>query len=288
MEGSRFLKPLSDEQYAEFESIIRVTSILRPYIIDFLGMEANFGNLNRLPKEMKSRFEALSNPMTEGAIGGSWRLWQAQNAVSNFLYSVSAFRDRSTARLRERYGKGSAQLAALQTAFTAAYDGSLEYRFLHNLRNYAQHHDIPLSFVPVKSTADEKSKIEAQISIVVAPSKLASYSRVQKTFAKRDLPKLKEDIDLNAYSKVYFRLHAGFLKMIIEMYANELSEMQAYREAVEKHLKLPHGAFPVVWEGDFPMDPDVVVQGRFSHFSFDELNLIFVLHEHLSRVVGDK
>jgi hypothetical protein len=286
MHGSRFVEPLSDKQYAEFESVIRVTSILRPFIIDFLGLEENFRTLNRMPKEMKERFEAQSNPMMEGAIGAAWRLWQAQNAVSNFLYSSSALRDRSETRLRERFGKDSAQLTALQAAITAAYDGAIEYRLLYNLRNYAQHHDLPLSLVPVKSTVNEQSKIEAYISIVVAPSKLASSTRVQKKFVDQELSKLSEDIDINAYAEVYFRLHAGFLKTIIEMYANEINEMQAYREAVEKHLKLPHGAFPIVWEGDFPMEPDISVQGKFSHFSFDELDLIFVLHEHLGRIVS--
>ncbi len=193
--GARFEKPLSEEQFSEFENVIRITSILRPFIIDFLGMEENYRILSRMPKEMKGRFEAQSNPMTEGAIGGTWRVWQAQNAVTNFLSSASALRDRSKTRLRQRYGKDSEQLAALQAAIKTAVDGSIEYRFFYHLRNYAQHHDIPLSLVPIKSTVSEQSKIEANISIVIAPSKLASGSREHKQFFNLELSKLSEDID---------------------------------------------------------------------------------------------
>jgi hypothetical protein len=286
MQCSRSITPLSDEQYSEFESVIRVTSMLRPFIIDFLGLEENFRILNRMPEEMRKRFESQSNPMMEGAIGGAWRLWQAQNAVSNFLYSASALRDRSETRLRKLYGENSAQLTALQSAIKSAYDSSIEYRLLYNLRNYAQHHDIPLSLVPITGTLNDQSKFEANVSIVIAPSKLASSSRLQKRFVNQELKKLSENVDLIAYGRVYFRLHAGFLKIIIEKHVNEINEMQAYREAVEQHLRLPRGAFPVVWEGDFPTEPDISVKGRFSHFSFDELNLIYVLHEHLGRIVS--
>lgn len=37
--AKRYVDPLSEQQYAEFEEAIRVTSILRPYIIDFVGLE---------------------------------------------------------------------------------------------------------------------------------------------------------------------------------------------------------------------------------------------------------
>ncbi len=44
----------------------------------------------------------------------------------------------------------------------------------------------------------------------------------------------------------------------------------------------------MVWEGAFPIEPGMSVQSKFTHFSFDELNLIFVLHEHLSKIVSDQ
>lgn len=289
--GCRFENPLSEEQYAEFEATIRVTSILRPFIIDFLGLEENFRILNRLPTEMKEHFESQSNPMMEGAIGGTWRLWQAQNAVSNFLTSASALRDRSQMRLRQRYGKDSPQLAVLQDSIKTACDGAIEYRFLYHLRNYGQHHDIPLSLVPIRSTVNERSEVEAHVSIVVASLKLSSGSREQKKFFDQELLNLPDEIDLNAYARAHFRLHAGLLKTIIDMHAQQIREMQVYREALEnhlnKHMHLPLGAFPIVWVGDFPIDPDRLVQGKFVHFSFDELSLIFVLYERLIRIANE-
>lgn len=112
---------------------------------------------------------------------------------------------------------------------------------------------------------------------------IASSPLVQKSF-KPQLARLSNDIDLNPAAAVYFRLHAGFLKALIEMHREEVAQMHAYREAVERHLKLPGGAFPVIWEGDFPINEGETVDGCFTHFSFDELNLILVLHEHLTKL----
>lgn len=283
MTGMRYAQPFSEEQYAEFVDTIRVTSILRPHIIDFMGMEENFNVFRRLPGEMKSQFEALSNPMMEGAIGGAQRIVKTQNALSNFLFSASAFRDRARKRLKESDGSDGPRVAEFLAATKAAYDGHFEYRLLYNLRNYAQHDDIPLSLVPIKSTVNEESKREATVSVVLAPAKLAASELVQKSF-RPQLAALTDDIDLSPAAAVFYKLHAGFAKAIIEMYKQEVADMHHYREALNNHLKLPAGAFPVVWEGNMPMEEGVSVNSRFTHFSFDELNLILVLHEHLERV----
>ncbi|MFZ2155604.1 MAG: hypothetical protein WAV72_05730 [Bradyrhizobium sp.] len=281
--GMRYVKPLSEEQYAEFEEVIRVTSILRPHIVNFMGLEENFNVFQRLPGEMKSQFEALSNSMSEGAVGGARRIAKSQNALSSFLFSAGAFRDRARMRLRERYGSDDPRVAEWDAVVSAAYDAHFEYRLFYNLRNYAQHHDIPLSLVPLQSKLNDKSKMEATVSVVLAPSKIASSPLVQKRF-RPQLVGLSADIDLNPVAAVYFRLHAGFLKAIIEMHKEEVAQMHAYREALVSHLKLPAGAFPVIWEGDFPLNDGETTDGRFTHFSFDELNLILVLHEHLTRL----
>lgn len=285
--GMRYVQPMKDEQYAEFEKIIRVSSELRPFVIDFMGLEENFCVFDRIPAEFKSGIEALTNPMIEGALGGARRLIIAQNALSNFLYSTSAFRDRSQTRLRELYGENSQQYKALDDAISAAYDEAFEYRLLYNLRNYAQHHDIPLSLVPVQANLNQQTnKIEALVSVVLAPDKLVSNPKVQKQFQTKELSGLTEDIDLSACAKVFFRLHARLLKTIINMQAARIDEMSAYRDAVTRVLKLPPGAFPVIWEGDMPLHDGAIANSRFTHFSFDELNLLLVLYEHLERLTG--
>jgi hypothetical protein len=280
----RYIEPLSEQQYAEFEEAIRVTSMLRPYVIDFMGLEENFLTFNELPGEMKSQFEALTNPMIEGAIGGVKRIAKSQNTLSNFLCSASAFRDRSTMRIKSRYGSDSPRVAAWTAVIAAAYDAHFEFRLLHNLRNYAQHHDIPLSLVPVRSKANDKAEIEAAVSVVLAPSKLLSSPLIQKNF-RPQLSLISGDLDLNAAAEVYFRLHAGFLKATLEAYKAEIAWMHVYRNALAKHLKLPAGAFPAIWEGDLPLRDGETINQRIIHFSFDELDMILALYARVTELV---
>lgn len=281
----RYTDPLSAEQYAEFEEAIRITSILRPYIIDFVGLEENFLTFNQLPSALKSQFESLSNPMIEGAIGGARRVAKLQNALTNFLCSASAFRDRSKMRIESRYGSDSSQLAAWKAAVKTAYDTHFEYRLLYYLRNYAQHHDIPLSLAPVSSKVNERSQIEATISVVLAPDKLASSPKTQKKIGP-ELARLSDNINLIAAATVYFGLHASFLKAVFDAYRTELAWMHTYRNALVKHLKMPTGAFPVIWEGELPMTDGEIANQHMTHFSFDELDFIFALYAYLTELIA--
>ena len=289
IDGMRYGQPMRDDQFEEFIRVVGITAELRTFVIDFIALEENFRAFDRIPSDFRTHLEALNNMMTEGALSEAMRLMKAQNALSNFLYATSAFRDRCLTRLRESYGEQSSHYTSFEIAIKAAYDEALEYRVLYNLRNFAQHHDIPLSLVPVEANLNvETKKVEASVSIVLAPSHLAKSSLVQKSF-RPELSRLTEDINLCAYARVYFRLHARLLKTILDNQASRIDEMSAYREAVTRVLKLPSGAHPVVWEGDVLEHRGTVGNARFIHFSFDELNLILVLYEHAERVcVGDK
>lgn len=222
--------------------------------------------------------------MMEGAVDGARRIAKSQNALTNFLCSASAFRDRSKMRIESRYGNDSAQLKAWKAVVRTAYDTHFEYRLLYYLRNYAQHHDIPLSLVPVSSKVNERSQIEATISVVLAPDKLSSSPKIQKKIGP-ELARLSDNINLIAAATVYFRLHAGFLKAVFEAYRAEIAWMHTYRKALVEHLKLPAGAFPVIWEGEVPMTDGEIANQRMTHFSFDELDFIFALYAHLAELI---
>ncbi len=284
----RFDEPVSDNFYKQFDEIISVTSEMRPYVIDFMGLQENFKAFERLPGEFKTSIEAATNPIIEGSLGGSQRLWKAQNALSNFLYSASAFRDRSLTRVRDRYGEQSEHCVKLSNVIREAYDGSFDYRLFYNLRNYAQHHDIPLSLVPIKASRNnESSKMEATVSVVLSPQKLVSNPKVQPKFAAKELLPLTDNLDLLVGAKTFFRLHAGLMKLIIGLQGPRLAIMHSYREEVEKHLKLPAGAYPVLWEGAMPMAKGEEAKAKFTHFSFDELNLILAMYEHVTRLCSN-
>lgn len=276
----RFDAEVPTDTYQEFLEMIAVTSELRPFVIDYMGLEANFQSFERIEDDIRTDYETMENPLIGGALTQTSKFWKTQSTLSNFLCSASAFRDRSQTRLRERYGKTSSQYTVIDNAITAAYDSAIEYRLFYNLRNYAQHHDIPFSHIPVNATRHvETGKVEETVAIVLKPSALTSSSLIQKSFVRNDLAKMTDDIDLSKFARVYMKLHAGFMRKIVDLQAQRLAEMHQYEAVVMKQLKVPPGAYPVIWEGGIATAENESINAKFSYFSFDELDLIKVLYE---------
>jgi hypothetical protein len=66
-------------------------------------------------------------------------LFHLQRVLLNWLTSLRLFDDHSCARLTRVYGRNSTELSRYDTARAGAYDRNPSYRFVCELRNYAQH-----------------------------------------------------------------------------------------------------------------------------------------------------
>jgi hypothetical protein len=262
------------EVYEEFERVVGITSELRPFVIDFLSLKTNFASFFGAPDIIKNDFEKLPNPLKTGGVAQAIVLAKAQGPLSNFLSSASSFRDRASTRLRERYGAASLQARQLTAAIKDCYDGSLAYRLLYNLRNFEQHHDMPLSVVPIAGQRDEAGAMRFRVQILLDPQLLAQSPLTQERFARDELPNLKHRFDLIALARRYMDLHAGLMKAVVDMHAERLSELQAYARVIFEKFKIPKGAIPVIWEGELE-------NPTYYQFSFDELGLLIEWHNSL-------
>lgn len=196
----------------------------------------------------------------------------AQGVLSNFLAATTCLKDRGATRIRERYGEDSLELAKFGAAQRDAYDASFAYRLFYNLRNYAQHHDLPISTIPIEAKRNEAGELKATVKLVLRPQELLTSSRIQKSFRDKELVHLTADLDLLPLAKEVFDLHGAIVKVVIDLHADRLIEMQGYACVIFTKAGMPQGAIPVIWEG-------TLQPAKHHHFSFDELGSLVRLYE---------
>jgi hypothetical protein len=80
------------------------------------------------------------------------------------------------------------------------------------------------------------------------------------------------DLDLLPMVKEVFDLHGAIVKVVLDLHADRLIEMQEYARVVFIKAGMPQGATPVIWEG-------ALQPARHHHFSFDELASLICLYE---------
>lgn len=274
----RSTKEFSADNWAEFESIVAVTSELRPFVIDFISLERDFSVLQAVEDEIADEMLSAANFMTITGVQQTLFLAKAQGALTNFLGAASAFRDRSLTRLRERYGEESLEYKMFFAVTRDAYEHSFAYRLLYNLRNYAQHHDNPISFIPTEGrNLAEREQAEITVRLMLKPNELLESSRINKTFRTTELVNHKEPIEIVPMAAEYMQWLGALMKAVVEPQVYRLEELQRYGKMILRVMKLPKGALPVILEGEIP-------NTRFYHFSFDELGFLHGLYVRLGGI----
>src|SRR5688572_27098226 len=132
-------------------------------MIDYLALAADFESVSGVEEELGG---ALTGILSEGMISipaGVDANARAQQLVSNFLGAASAFRDRAASRISRDYGDKSPEAQALKAATSRWFDSSFAYRSMYALRNYAQHHELPISFVPIDADRTPQGEMVARI-----------------------------------------------------------------------------------------------------------------------------
>lgn len=281
MDLGRHTTVLSEEIWEEFNRIVAITSELRPFVVDFVSLENNFALLTSTEDDLARHVESMNNPIEINGVDHIQNLARAQGAISNFLSAASALRERGLTRLRSRYGKDSLETKKFKAAMTDAYDGWFAYRLLYNLRNYEQHHDMPLSIIPISAARDNTGQMRAEARLVLKPKDLLESNLIQAAFRTKELVHRVDDILLMPLAKQFMQLHGSMFKAIVEMHVERLMEFQAYARAVFKTMKLPKNAKPIIWEGEDISNP------RVYQFSFEEVGFLNILFNRLESAVRD-
>jgi hypothetical protein len=259
----------------DFNRMIGVITELRPTLIDYLSLVGDFTLLDNVETELASSLQDTPNPTQFVGIIRTLAYATAQRALSNFLSATSAFRDRNKTRLCERYGKDSPESGAFRVAVKAKYDNSFAYRVLYNLRNYAQHHDSPVSVLPIKGTrGSAELSMSFNVKLVLHRDELCRSRLVQKSVRNELQSQPQSEFELIPLARDYMHRHAEIMREIISLQLPRLLEMQRFADVIVAKSNVPKGAIPVIWEGMVPT-ADAPECGTLDYtvhsFSFDEL-----------------
>ena len=276
MDLARATQEFSEEDWNEFLRVVSVTWEVRPLIVDYIALEIAFRNLVDMPRSLVETIATPEHVMLLGGVPQIKVLAAAEGALSNFLAGTSALRDRAGTRIRKGFGKDSLEAAKLKAAEKDSYDASFAYRLFYNLRNFAQHEDLPMSTIPVNVRRTEAGTYKAEIRLILHPQELADSERVQKTFREKELKLHTSELDLISLAQEAFSYYSAIVRTVIEFYSDRIAEMQQYGRVIIEKSGMPKDSIPVVWEGDGSPP------GHYQHFSFDELGFLVMLYEKLS------
>ncbi len=272
---------LTDDEWKEFDRYTRVIEDLRPAMVDFLSLRADYHAAAAVAEEGAANLDAR---FVTGWIDMSTAVdvhANAQRHIANFLSSSSAFRDRAAARLRDRPDAKSA-FEALKTECSDIYDTSFAYRVLYNLRNYAQHFAPPIAIIPITAELTSAGLMATRVELLLQPQTLVRNSKLQPS-VRKELAELGENrITLMPMLHRYWEDHQRIMYFLIWSESTRLDEMAFYAAHLYQAYEIPHAAIPVLWEGG---DPAIGPQSqhRAIPFRFDELERFLALRDNLSR-----
>jgi hypothetical protein len=273
---------LSQGEWKEFDRYTRVIEDLRPPMVDFLALKADYHAAAAVAEDGAASLDAR---FITGWIDMSTAVdahANAQRHVGNFLSSASAFRDRTAARLINGAGDNKA-LDAFKRECSNIYDVSFGYRVLYNLRNHAQHFAPPIAIIPITGERTSTGLMAVRIELFLRPEILAQNAKLQSA-VRNELAQLGEQrLPLKPLLDQYWDDHQRLMFFLIRSESTRLDEMASYAAHLYQAYKIPHEAIPVLWEGGDPSTGPESQHGAIP-FRFDELERYLALRENLSRL----
>jgi hypothetical protein len=278
-------RPLDEEHWREFRQYTRVIEKVRPFIIDYLALSADYRAAVGVGAEIAG---TLSLILQEGMISipaGVDANARAQQLVTNYLGAASAFRDRAASRISRDYGSDSPQAKALKATMSSAYDASFAYRAMYALRNYAQHNELPISYVPINAERAPGGAMVAEVALHLSPSTLAVSHRLNAKLRAELRARADEILELTPLMIEFMLAHQAIMYHILELYYDKLGAMAHYAAALYRTFEVPHDVVPVVWEGDDPKDGPHTQTACFM-IGVDEMVRALELRDQLKLLLG--
>lgn len=271
---------LDEENWTEFCAMTRVVEWLRPFMIDFLALQSDFDSAFAVEDEVGAILTGvLAQSMISIPVGVEANA-RAQQLVGNFLGAASAFRDRAATRLSREFGRDSPESRALKSETSRMFDASFAYRSMYALRNYAQHHEVPISFVPINAARSADGTMTCQIALHLDPAALIT-SGITNANLRAELAKIDGKLlMLRDLLAEFMTAHRSIMATILDIYETGLGQMAHYAAALHRILEIPADVVPVVWEGCDPAEGPQS-QERCFMCGFDEMSRAFELRFEL-------
>lgn len=279
-------RPLDEENWIEFRQYTQVIEHIRPFLIDYLALSADFQAVTCTEEQIGAE---LTRTLDGGMISipaGVDANARAQQLVSNFLSAASAFRDRAASRVSRKWGHDSSEGRSLKAKTSQLFDSSFAYRLMYALRNYAQHHELPISLVPINAERCADGSMIARVSLHLHPMALAESDRLSSKIRAELHAVPASFLHLMPLLTEFMIAHQSLMAIVLGFFSTPLEEMAHYAAAVYRTFEVPHDAVPVVWEGDDPAEGPHT-QERFIPRGFDEMVRAFRLRDELRSALAN-
>lgn len=275
-------RELSEEAWDEFNELVSVTATLRPYVIDYLSLVENFHAVNEVEELIATGMASFPSPMTPRSVNFAIKFVHSQRALSNFLFSANAFRDRAKKRLIKLHGKTSKEAATFEFSVSEAHKKSFSFRIMSELRNFAQHQDIPVNRIPTDGNRREAGGMTYTSRLMLKPSELLGNRKIDPVL-RREIENGPDEIEIIGLARSYMKDHIPVMRSIIASYGKKLAELNEYRKFIISRSGMPKGATPFIFENfDIAVldrNSQAVTNCTFHDFSFDELDLLAALYK---------
>jgi len=202
------VRELNDSNFFEFEKAILNLKQFSFDQYNFIIQQLNYDDFEKLLQEFTKEpylnqilgAPHLNYPQIE-------RMYlEINRRLVNYLTTVRIFLDYSETNLKRRYGKNSKQVTQFKKACSEAYNTYFAYRFVYELRNYAQHCKLPIQDLIIDSKIVEPSSNESSVSLRVMLNRDELLKNYNWKKLKREIKKLPSTFEINpllAEVKIY-------------------------------------------------------------------------------------
>ena len=239
-----------DEVLSELREIIAVVFDVQPILIAFEIVERNCAELlSSVEKHVEAINRSSENMvavelMLEGLVSSSQR-------INNFLAAGTAFLAQTETQIRIVHGEGSAELDAWTVARNYAHATSFAYRFLYELRNFAQHSTLPLSSINVDAArAHVDAPMAFRADLLMSRDGLLTTGYNWKKRLRDDIEQQQPTFEILPLVSQYMKDLRRLCLEAVKYEEARLANCARYLDVLRTKLQVPEGAIPVVFVGD--------------------------------------
>lgn len=233
--------PATDATLAEYATLTKVITMLQPLVIAMTICEQECAALVALPAQRAAMLSASTVPTMPSTVVFDF-LVAATRAVTANLAAASAFLKQSECMVARLFGEGSPRDLAWNDQRRALHTGSVGYRIMYDLWNYAQHYGLPVSKVSVQGQrAGDTAPMTFSLSIGLIRDDLLSSAFNWSAQRRVDLNGLPAEFEVLPLAVDYLHCQRTLLLSIVREFGEELSTCRHYLETVRRILEVPAG-----------------------------------------------
>lgn len=235
------METVADEAVlAEFEHLTRVVLDLQPVAIALAVAEGDYRQLTQLRDWTSERLREVGGSHVPISALMDFMV-EATRRLNAFLASASAFLGQATKYVSTVHGEDPDPGGPWHKLRRDLHAESVGYRVMYELRNFAQHHSLPLSRFNLSGELEaDDDLVFSTGSYVLRDELLASGYDWKKRRA--DLLGLDPSFDVLPLAAEYIGCLRRLTRALVSYRGTELLECRAYLKAVRRTLKAPDDA----------------------------------------------